>query len=171
MTTRSAAEVIRTLRLEPLENEGAWWAPGPRTKNLSSITVLLTEDDLGFSAMHRLAVDEGWQWLDGAPAVMLRLGARGRGRLSAIEAATGQVLVKAGEWQGAASLGAWTLLTCWCSPAFSWEHFTLGDRATLQACYPDYAREIEVLTRVDPPGHHAAPAPDDLAMRPSGTHG
>jgi predicted cupin superfamily sugar epimerase len=144
---RTADEMIADLGLQPLAQEGSWWAPGPRTRNLSSITVLLTAAPEGFSAVHRLTVDEGWQWADGSPAVMLRLGPGGRGRLDAIERRTGQVLVTAGTWQGAATLGAWTLLTCWCSPAFTWEGFTLGDREQLQEEYPDWEREIEALTR------------------------
>ena len=36
----------------------------------------------GFSAMHRLAIDEGWQWLDGAPAALLRLRPGGSGVLN-----------------------------------------------------------------------------------------
>lgn len=142
----TADDLIRRLNLKPLLGEGAWWAPGPRTRNLSSITVLLTEGDEGFSAMHRLNVDEGWQWIDGAPAAMLRLG-NGRGGLAPIESHTGQVLVTAGTWQGAATLGEWTLFTCWCSPAFTWSGFELADRDALQAEYPTWSREIEVLTR------------------------
>ena len=144
---RTAEEVIAALGLRPLEREGAWFAPGPRTRNLSSITVLLAAGADGFSAMHRLTFDEGWQWIDGAPAVMLRLGRGGKGRLDAIEQRTAQVLVTAGTWQGAATLGDWTLLSCWCSPAFTWEGFSLGDRAELQAAYPDWEQEIEALTR------------------------
>ena len=144
---RTAEEMIADLGLQPLEQEGAWWAAGPRTRNLSSITVLLTAGEAGFSAMHRIEVDEGWQWLDGSPAAMLRLGPGGRGRLDAIERRTGQVLVTSGTWQGAATLGQWTLLTCWCSPAFTWEGFTLGGRAELQQAYPGWEREIEALTR------------------------
>lgn len=145
---RPAKDVINALHLRPLEGEGSFWAAGPRTKNLSSITVLLTSGYDGFSAMHKLDVDEGWQWVDGAPAAMLRLGRGGRGGLSSIEARNGQVLVTAGTWQGAATLGDWTLLTCWCAPAFTWEGFTLADRDELQQEYPDWTREIEVLTRV-----------------------
>lgn len=146
-TGRSAEDVIEALSLQPLEGEGSWWGAGPRTSHLSSITVLLTPGHDGFSAMHRLTIDEGWQWVDGAPAALLRLGRGGHGTLSSLEAQTGQVLITAGTWQGAATLGAWTLLTCWCAPAFTWEAFTLGDRASLQREYPEWSREIEILTR------------------------
>ncbi|MEO7070950.1 MAG: cupin domain-containing protein [Nostocoides sp.] len=145
---RTAQDVIKALHLQPLEGEGSFWAAGPRTRNLSSITVLLTTGDEGFSAMHKLEVDEGWQWVEGAPAVMLRLGRGGHGALSSIEARNGQVLVTADTWQGAATLGDWTLLTCWCAPAFTWSGFVLADRDELQHDYPDWSREIEVLTRV-----------------------
>ena len=144
---RTAEEMIADLGLQPLDQEGSWWAPGPRTRDLSSITVLLTSAPDGFSALHRLGCDEGWQWLDGAPARMLRLGTHGEGRLDVIERRSAQVLVAAGTWQGAATVGDWTLVGCWCSPAFSWEGFTLGDRGTLRADYPEWQPEIEELTR------------------------
>lgn len=152
---RTAQDVIASLHLQPLEGEGSWWAAGPRTRRLSSITVLLTPADDGFSAMHSLKVDEGWQWLAGAAAAMLRLGPGGRGALSSVEARTGQVLVTAGTWQGAATLGDWTLLSCWCAPAFTWEDFTLGERSDLQRDYPAWTHEIEILTRVQPPAARA----------------
>ncbi len=144
---RTAEEMIARLGLRPLDQEGSWWAPGPRTRNLSAITVLLTMAADGFSALHRLTFDEGWQWLDGSPARILRLGPGGGGRLDPLERRTGQVLVPAGTWQGAATLGAWTLLTCWRSPAFTWEGFMLGDREALQRGHPEWEREIEALTR------------------------
>ena len=65
---------------------------------------------------------------------------------------TSQFLVRRGTWMGASTLGAWTLLSCWCSPAFRPEHFELGDRDLLTAGYPSYATEIAALTRDEPIG-------------------
>ncbi|HQY95850.1 MAG TPA: hypothetical protein PLU83_02605, partial [Phycicoccus sp.] len=75
---RTAEQIIRDLKMQPISGEGAWFAPGPRTQELSSITVLLTDQPDGFSAMHSLTIDEGWQWLDGAPVALLRLRRGGR---------------------------------------------------------------------------------------------
>ena len=53
---------------------------------------------------------------------------------------------------GASTLGDWTLISCWCSPAFRPEHFELGERGDLVDRYPGYATEITALTRTDPVG-------------------
>ena len=94
MTMRTAMEMIDELHMQPIPGEGAWFAPGPRTQELSNITVLLTADPNGFSAMHRLSIDEGWQWLDGAPAAMLRLRPGGTGVVNLLSAASRQFLVR-----------------------------------------------------------------------------
>ncbi|HQF03222.1 MAG TPA: cupin domain-containing protein [Phycicoccus sp.] len=144
---RTAEQIIRDLKMQPISGEGAWFAPGPRTQELSSITVLLTDQPDGFSAMHSLTIDEGWQWLDGAPVALLRLRRGGRGVLNLLDDKNRQILVRRGDWQGAAPMGPWSLVSCWCSPAFRDQHFTLGDADALTAAYPDFANEIRTLTR------------------------
>lgn len=144
---RPAAAIIRELSMVPIPHEGAWFAPGPRTQGLSSITVLLTNAPDGFSALHRLTIDEGWQWLDGDPVAMLRLRAGGRGSMTLLGPNHRQQLVRAGDWQGAATVDQWSLIACWCAPAFRDEHFELGQRERLVTTYPDYAAEIVALTR------------------------
>jgi predicted cupin superfamily sugar epimerase len=148
----TADDVIARLRMTPIPEEGAWFVPGPRTQEMNAITVLLTSRPDGFSAMHRLAVDEGWQWLAGAPAALLRLRPGGSGVLNYVGAERHQVLVRRGTWMGASTLGDWTLLACWCSPAFRPEHFELGERGDLMARYPRFAAEIAALTRDEPVG-------------------
>ena len=144
----SAADVIKALSLQPLEHEGAFWAPGPRTSHLSSITSLITDAADGFSALHVLSIAEGWQWLGGAPLEMLQLHPDGTSTVHTLDADHPQLVVPAGVWQGASTTGEWTLVACWCSPAFEWEHFTLGDRAELTTAYPNAAARIEELTRI-----------------------
>lgn len=147
---RTAEQVIDELGLSPLPHEGAFFVEGPRTRRLSSVLVLLTSAPEGFSAMHRLAVDEGWQWLDGAPATLLQL-RQGRTRrhssVSLLGPARRQLLVRRGVWQGAATTGDWSLVSCWCGPAYEQQHFTLGERAPLTRGFPEYAAEIAALTR------------------------
>ncbi|HEU5240549.1 MAG TPA: cupin domain-containing protein [Ornithinibacter sp.] len=147
MTAETAEQVIRRLRMKPIPEEGAWIVEGPRTQELSASTVLLANRPDGFSAMHRLTIDEGWQWLDGAPAALLRLRRGGSGVLNYVGPQTSQFLVRHGTWMGASTLGDWTLISCWCSPAFRPEHFELGDRDDLVEQYPGYATEITALTR------------------------
>lgn len=146
----TAEEVIARLRMEPIPEEGAWFVPGPRTQELGGVTVLLTDRPDGFSAMHRLAVDEGWQWLGGAPAALLRLRPGGSGVLSYVGPERPQVLVRRRTWMGASTLGDWTLLACWSAPAFRPEHVEPGDRDDLVARYPDFATEVTALTRAEP---------------------
>lgn len=155
----SAEEVVARLGMVPIPEEGGYYVAGPRTQQLNGITVLLTDGAAGFSAMHRLAVDEGWQWLGGAPVALLRLRPGGSGVLNYVGQEHSQVLVRRGTWMGASPLGYWTLLACWCSPAFRPEHFELGDREALTADYPEFATEIAALTRDRPVGR----------MRPEGT--
>ena len=92
--------------------------------------------------------------LDQAPLflALLRLRPGGSGVLNYVDHKTSQFLVHRGTWMGASSLGDWTLLACWCSPAFRPEHFELGDRTLLTAGYPSYAAEIAALTRDEPVG-------------------
>jgi uncharacterized protein len=152
VTTESAEQVVKRLRMRPIPEEGAWIVEGPRTQGLSASTVLLTNRPDGFSAMHRLAIDEGWQWLAGAPAALLRLRKGGSGVLNYVGPQTSQFLVRRGTWMGASTLGDWTLISCWCSPAFRPEHFELGGREDLVERYPGYSTEITALTRTDPAG-------------------
>ncbi|KRE63647.1 cupin domain-containing protein [Nostocoides sp. Soil756] len=148
----SAEEVIERLGMVPIPEEGAWYVAGPRTQALNGITVLLTNRPDGFSAMHRLTIDEGWQWLGGAPAALLRLRPGGSGVLNYLGAEHAQILVRKGTWMGATTLGHWTLLSCWCAPAFRPEHFELGQRRALVEEYPQFTTEIETLTREAPAG-------------------
>ncbi len=152
MSNETAEQVIARLKMSPIPEEGAWFVAGPRTQELNAITVLLTDRPDGFSAMHRLTVDEGWQWLAGAPAALLRLRPGGSGVLNYVGETTSQFLVRRGTWMGASTLGEWTLLSCWCAPAFRPEHFELGDRTLLSAGYPSYSAEIAALTRDEPVG-------------------
>ncbi len=145
--TRTAAEIVAALRMEPIPEEGAWLVQGPRVPGLSTIRALIADSPDGFSAMHRLAIDEGWQWLDGSPLTMLLLHPDGTAESTVLDEEHPQVVVPRGAWQGARSLGPWTLVACWCAPAFEDGHFALGDRAALTAAYPDSADEIATLTR------------------------
>ncbi len=144
---RTAQEVVDELAMEPIPQEGAWLTQGPRVAGLSAILALIADTADGFSAMHRLGVDEGWQWLRGAPLTMLRLAPDGTVTRTTLDAANPQLVVPHGTWQGSRSRGSWTLVACWCAPAFEPEHFLLGDRAALVAAYPEAADDIAVLTR------------------------
>lgn len=143
----TAAELVERLGMQPIAGEGGWWAPGTRTPELSSITALLADTDDGFSALHVLTIHEGWQWLDGDPLELVRLHPDGTADTVTLDRHTHQAVVPAGVWQGARTLGAWTLFGCWCAPAFTDDCFTLGERSALLAAYPGYAAHVTALTR------------------------
>jgi len=108
----------------------------------------------GFSALHRLAVDELWIFQAGDPLELWCLSGDGRATTTTLgpDLAAGQrwqAPVAAGLWQGArvADGGRWALVTCVTVPEFRWEDFQLGDRAELVARFPSRADEIRRLTR------------------------
>jgi predicted cupin superfamily sugar epimerase len=144
----SANEVKSLFEMQPIEDEGAFWAPGTRNSEMNSILALITSEPDGFSAMHKLNLTEGWQWLAGAPLEMLQLHP-GRSEKMLLDRENSQALVGIGIWQGAKTLGDWTLISCWCAPAFEYELFELGKRDELCALYPEVADLITELTRVN----------------------
>ena len=159
----TAETVVRLLRLEPLDREGGYFRrtaeggpDGSGRRAWSSIHSLLTPD--GFSAMHRLTVDEIWCFHAGDPLELLQLRPDGSGgwvRLGANPAAgeSLQVVVPAGTWQGArvAAGGRWALQSCVTVPEFDWAGFELGERAALVAAYPAWSAAVLALTRSHPP--------------------
>ena len=163
--THSAEEVVRQLRLQPLDREGGYFRrtlesavilPGLDRRATSAIFMLLTPE--GFSALHRLRVDETWCYHAGDAAEGLRLYADGTGARVRLGADVGagellQELVPAGTWQGTrlAPGGRWALFSCVVAPEFRWEDFDLADRAALTANYPAFAPDIHALTRLEPP--------------------
>lgn len=161
--THSAEEIVRLLELEPLDQEGGYFRrvaeaatrrPDGR-RAWSTIHFLVTPD--GFSAMHRLSLDEIWGFMAGDPIDSLRLHPDGMGgwaRLGPNPAAGHRLqdVIPAGTWQGTRLVpgGRWALVSCVVVPEFVWGDFELGDRNTLTGQYPAFAEGITGLTR-DPP--------------------
>jgi hypothetical protein len=169
----SAEQVIELLKLEPLDQEGAYFRrvlesdvkipagtlPAPldnERRAYSAIYALITPE--GFSAMHRLANDEIWAFLAGDALEQLRLFPGGRGEVVRLGAdlAAGQRLLDTAPahcWQGTrlVSGGRWALFANVLAPEFVWGDFELGDRAALSRQYPAFAREIADLTRTEAP--------------------
>lgn len=133
---KTARELIAQLELVP-HPEGGYYrethrsaeliqtARGPRAA-LTSIYYLLETPQ--FSRWHVVASDEIWHFHDGSPLELLvyRPGTR---ELSSrvLAAASGGyepvVTVRAGDWQAARSLGAYTLVGCDVGPGFDFEDF------------------------------------------------
>jgi uncharacterized protein len=160
----TAAEIIATLKLEPLPDEGGFfrrtytseifWS-GLRSVN-TAIYFLITPD--GFSGLHLLETDEIWHFYAGDPVehVMLdSIGLDGVKTILGADLAAGQrpqLVVPSQSWQGARlapgpHAHGWALLGCTMSPGWDEDEFTLGDRDELTALFPAWSADILALTR------------------------
>ncbi len=152
------AAIISRLALEPLPHEGGWvrrYFESPERDSTgrahaSAIHFLMSAEN--FSALHRLTMPEVWTWREGAPVELLRLDHADGGSVVTLgsDRTAGQLAtctVPRGVWQGARSLGAWSLVDCALTPAWRPEDFTLGARGPLLREFPRWATEIVRLTR------------------------
>ena len=95
----------------------------------TAIYYLLQADE--FSAWHRVDAVEIWHWYAGGP-LALTISPNGHDAYAThLGPALGhgqkpQVVVPAGAWQTAVSLGTWTLVGCTVSPAFEFAGFELA---------------------------------------------
>ena len=126
-----AASVIAALDLRPHPEGGHYretWrdvpADGGRGAG-TSIFFLLREGEV--SHWHRVDAAELWIWQAGAK-LALRLAPGGNVTLGPdlSRNETPHWVVPAGVWQGARSLGAWSLCCCVVAPAFRFEGFELA---------------------------------------------
>ncbi|UCI08812.1 cupin domain-containing protein [Mesorhizobium sp. B1-1-8] len=132
----SAAEIIATLDLKP-HPEGGWYAEtfrdgeaGARGHS-TAIYFLLERGQL--SAWHRVKdAAEVWHFYAGAPLAL----AMHEPGSNVIEQVLGtalsagerpQIVVPAGWWQSARSLGEWTLVGCTVAPGFDFAAFELAE--------------------------------------------
>lgn len=133
---KSAKELVARLELAP-HPEGGWYREvhrstellqtprGPRSA-LTAIHYLLETPQ--FSRWHVVASDEVWHHHDGSPLELLvyhpptrELSSRVLGPASGGYEPV--FAVRAGDWQAARSLGAWTLAGCDVAPGFDFEDF------------------------------------------------
>jgi hypothetical protein len=132
----SAAEVVRLLKLAP-HPEGGFYRETFRDDRMveggraasTAIYYLLGVGEV--SEWHRVDASELWFWHAGAPMV-LTLSPNGHD----VEAhhlgpslTTGQrpqLVVPAGWWQTATSLGAWSLVSCTVAPGFEFKGFEMA---------------------------------------------
>lgn len=131
----TAAGVIARLGLAP-HPEGGWFRETFRDPRLiegrSAGTAIYYLLDVGeVSDWHRVDAVEIWHWYAGAPMV-ITISPNGHDA-SAYHLGPGldqnqrpQVVVPAGHWQTATSLGAWTLAGCTVAPGFDFAGFELA---------------------------------------------
>jgi len=130
----TADEIIGLLDLKP-HPEGGYFretfrdAPGGGRGLSTAIYYLLKAGEV--SHWHRVDAAEIWHWHAGAPLV-LTISANGHdaeARHLGPELRTGQrpqLIVPAGHWQTATSLGAWTLVGCTVAPGFDFSGFEMA---------------------------------------------
>jgi predicted cupin superfamily sugar epimerase len=125
-------QIIAKLNLAP-HPEGGWyrqtWA-GPMIEGRASGTAILFLLQAGQrSHWHRVDADEIWLWHAGA-ALELSMGLERasdhRMGPDVLGGETVQIVVPAGHWQAARSLGGWTLVSCTVSPGFRFAGFELA---------------------------------------------
>ncbi len=120
-----ADDVIRELGLAP-HPEGGWYRETWREAAVTAIYYLLKAGER--SHWHRVDATELWHFYGGDPLELSV--AAGDGRAAATTHVLGpdrpQLVVPAGEWQAAVSLGRWSLVGCTVSPAFRFEGFELA---------------------------------------------
>jgi predicted cupin superfamily sugar epimerase len=131
-----AADIIRRLDLKPHPEGGHYRETfrDPRTDaaGRAASTLIYFLLDVGeVSEWHRIDAVEVWHYYAGAPLVLTVSpnGHDAEARHLGPDLDAGQVpqlVVPAGAWQTATSLGAWTLVGCSVAPGFSFAHFELA---------------------------------------------
>lgn len=130
----TADEVIALLGLEPHPEGGHFRetfrdAPAGGRGASTAIYYLLKAGEV--SHWHRVDAAEVWHWHAGAPLVLTVSpnGHDAEARHLGPELRTGQrpqVVVPAGHWQTATSLGPWTLVGCTVAPGFDFAGFEMA---------------------------------------------
>ena len=153
-------EVIRHFDLQPLTMEGGYFRQNYRSPETTpegkpmgtAIYYLLTADT--FSRLHKLPADEIYHFYLGDPVELLLLHRNGTGGIVTLgkEIEKGmevQLAVPAGCWQGSRLVpgGKWALLGTTMAPGFTDDDFIPGERQRLKENYPQFADDIERLTR------------------------
>lgn len=160
----TVAELVERHGLAPLPVEGGFfrrtWAGPPAADGRpagSAIVALFTAGG-GFSAMHRLPIDEVWHFYLGDPLEVLLLDPDGGARVAVLghDVAAGQsaqLVVPAGTWMGAqvAPGGRWAFCGTTMAPGFVPADYEGGDADELAARYPGVAGRIRALCRPDEP--------------------
>jgi predicted cupin superfamily sugar epimerase len=132
----AARELVARLGLEP-HPEGGWYREihrstmvlqtprGPRSA-LTSIYFLLEQQQ--YSRWHVVTSDEVWHHGDGAALELLIYRPDSRELTHRVLGPVGEAqepigIARAGDWQAARSLGAWSLVGCDVAPGFDFEDF------------------------------------------------
>lgn len=165
--------IAARLGLVPLPAEGGrfrrtWSGPEDASGRPagSAILMLLSDDPDGFSALHRLPIDEVWHFYRGDAMELLLLHPDGSDELRRLGdgdsdgAGDGdfggdlvQTVVTAGTWMGArvAPGGTWSLFGTTMAPGFLPADYEGGDADDLARRHPGREALIRALCRPDAP--------------------
>lgn len=129
-----ADRIIRLLKLKP-HPEGGHFRETFRDRcakraHSTAIYFLLKKGEA--SRWHRIDAAEVWHWYGGAPLELLtgsnpKRAARHVLGSDLTKSQRPQIVVPAGHWQAARSLGTYTLAGCTVAPGFVFETFELGE--------------------------------------------
>lgn len=167
--TQPASEVIQTLNLQPLPEEGGYYRQTHKSTTRGSSRTFGIDSDgersistaiyfliatNSFSALHRIKADEVFHFYAGDTVEMIQIDINGNLKRFIIgsdiaNGETPQVVVPAGTWQAlkVKSGGAWALMGTTVSPGFEFEDFELADRARLAQQFPHLIEDIVRFTR------------------------
>lgn len=119
----TAEEYIKALHMEPLTDEGGWFAPNWRSKDDTTVSViyyLLHQGEI--SRWHQLKSNEIWTWHDGGALEMTQGGTAHTPtaeRTLRIDQAHPIAVVPELEWQTTKVIeGDFVLVSCVVAPAF-----------------------------------------------------
>lgn len=154
-----ADEIIRRLKLEPLEREGGLFrstyrSPGKMGEKDMGSAIYFMLTGRGYSHMHRLVTDEVYHFYSGDPVELLELLPDGSAQVTILGAdiCAGQqvqYVVRAGNWQGShlTDGGTYALMGTTMSPGFEpsdYEHAERPEELIRQ--YPQAQELIRQLT-------------------------
>ncbi|CAB4669207.1 unannotated protein [freshwater metagenome] len=143
MDSLTAAQVCAELNLQPLEGEGGMWGPINRNESGNSIYFLMESPD--FSAWHVLEESETWLHIAGAPVALHTIDQNLE--IHTLSRETENInlsfTVQPGVWMAAESLGSWSLVACFVTPAFT--AMTLADRSQVDQWVDKYGPDVARL--------------------------
>ena len=127
----TADDLIARLALSP-HPEGGWYRQTWRAENAgratgTAILFLLKAGEV--SHWHTVDATEIWFWHAGAPLILSLGDSVARDVILGPDVLNGQMpqsVVPAGQWQAAATTGAYTLVSCTVSPGFRFDGFELA---------------------------------------------
>jgi len=126
-------DLIARLNLAP-HPEGGYFRETYRSAAGTAIYYLLQAGDA--SQWHRVVQDEIWHYYQGAPLRLRLLTPEGKPEEILLGPDHAQAVVPGGVWQGARPTGAFVLVGCTVSPAFTWADFELGSGEVLAEQFP-----------------------------------